>query len=178
VPPSAPPLEGLQPAWKSEDPRLVSVSPDGRIRSPGFGTTEGLASLDGIDWAVTVRVDNPLRLVLRGQCWNGGPVSYFPASYFAQGACPSTPDPDSCHRDRRQVRTTLTEAGRALVTTLDPLVAEAQVQLNGHVTAEDLAALLRLLEKVGNPPAPPAHPHPSCPNRAPPPIVAHRETLQ
>jgi hypothetical protein len=90
-------LEGLGPVWSSQDPRIASVSPDGRLRAEGFGNTEVVAALDGVAWGVTVRVDSPLRLLIKeadvysfvdntrspsyeyaGQWNEGGLVSFMP----------------------------------------------------------------------------------------------------
>ena len=50
--------------------------------------------------------------------------------------------------DRRQVNTTLTGLGRALVDDLDPVVAEAHEEQFGHMTREQLRALIDLLSVV------------------------------
>jgi len=50
--------------------------------------------------------------------------------------------------DRRVVVTTLTEKGKQLLTTLDPVVKEAQRKLLGHMDERSLKELVRLLEEA------------------------------
>ena len=50
--------------------------------------------------------------------------------------------------DRRVVVTTLTEKGRQLLSTLDPVVKEAQRKLLGHMDERSLKELVRLLEEA------------------------------
>jgi DNA-binding MarR family transcriptional regulator len=53
--------------------------------------------------------------------------------------------------DRRMVRTRITKQGRKLVDSLDaPIAAEHQKQL-GHLTSQELKALITLLTEVRNP---------------------------
>ncbi|MGH9606871.1 MAG: MarR family transcriptional regulator [Terracidiphilus sp.] len=49
-------------------------------------------------------------------------------------------------RDRRVLWTHISEAGLQLLAELDPVVNQATADLLGHMTAEELAALIRLLE--------------------------------
>ena len=50
--------------------------------------------------------------------------------------------------DRRVVVTTLTEKGKQLLTTLDPVVKEALRKLLGHMDERSLRELVRLLEEA------------------------------
>ena len=53
--------------------------------------------------------------------------------------------------DRRVVRTHISEAGLRLLKEMDPMVASSPQQLLGHMSANDLAALTRLLEQARQP---------------------------
>jgi DNA-binding MarR family transcriptional regulator len=50
--------------------------------------------------------------------------------------------------DRRVVRTTITDAGRALLAQLDAPVAAAHAQQFGHLSADELGQLVALLDAV------------------------------
>lgn len=50
--------------------------------------------------------------------------------------------------DRRMVRTMIAEPGLRLLKEMDPVVKQAPDQLLGHMTAEEIAGLTRLLERA------------------------------
>lgn len=108
-------------------------------------------------WGVTATQYNVLR-ILRGAGQDGLTCSEI-------GSRMLTADPDITrllrrlkalklirqHRDRRDrriVRTLISEAGMRLLEQMDPAVRRAPDELLGHMSAEEIAGLTRLLERA------------------------------